>query len=173
MPSIGAAGDVRGSHRVFVIEAVRSVLATTASVPIEVIVVAGRSMSDDIAVQLAELGDGTIVRCVAYDDDFNFSATVNLGAAHAVGRHLLLLNDDTEAIAGGWLEAMLDAGAQPEVGARRCSIAVRGWIVADMPVTPTAPRSTTSASVCPATRLDVAGCCTGVERWLVSPQRAC
>jgi GT2 family glycosyltransferase len=54
---------------------------------------------------------------VPYDADFNFSATVNLGAAHALGRHLLLLNDDTEAVSPGWLEAMLDAARAPRVGA--------------------------------------------------------
>jgi GT2 family glycosyltransferase len=74
-------------------------------------------MPDDVSEQLLALGGATTVRRVAYDDDFNFSATVNLGAAHASGRHLLLLNDDTEAIADGWLEAMLDAVAQPNVGA--------------------------------------------------------
>ena len=116
VPSIGTSGEVRGIHRIFVLDAVRSVLATT-SVRVEVIVVAGRSMADDVAVQLADLGDRSTVRCVAYDDDFNFSATVNLGAAHASGGHLLLLNDDTEAIADGWLEAMLDAACQPNVGA--------------------------------------------------------
>ena len=116
VPSIGAAGEVRGARRVFVVEAVKSVLATT-SVAVEVIVVAGRSMPDDVSEQLLALGGDRAVRRVAYDDDFNFSATVNLGAAHAEGRHLLLLNDDTEAIADGWLEAMLDAIAPSNVGA--------------------------------------------------------
>ena len=34
---------------------------------------------------------------------------VNLGAAHARGEHLLLLNDDTEVITADWLVKMLDA----------------------------------------------------------------
>ena len=56
------------------------------------------------------------VRLVDYDDAFNFSAVVNLGAAHASGEHLLLLNDDTEVISADWLTRMLDA-LGPGVGA--------------------------------------------------------
>ena len=120
VPSIGTTGMVRGAERVFVIEAVRSVLATVAtSVPLEVIVVCGREMPAETERLLVELGGGPggAVRCVAYDDVFNFSATVNQGAAHADGEHLLLLNDDTEVVGAGWLERMIDAGAAPGVGA--------------------------------------------------------
>ena len=115
IPSIGTAGDVRGGRRVFVVEAVRSVLAT-ASVPIEVIVVSGREMPDKVEADLLAL-DPARVRCIAYDASFNFSATVNLGAAHAVGEYVLLLNDDTEVISPHWLTAMLDAARGPRVGA--------------------------------------------------------
>jgi GT2 family glycosyltransferase len=113
VPSIGAAGQVGGVDRVFVVEAVRSVLATTSTVDVDVVVVAGRTMPADVTEQLMAMGP---VRCVPYDAEFNFSATVNLGAVHATGRNLLLLNDDTEAIADGWLQAMLDA-LTPTVGA--------------------------------------------------------
>lgn len=117
IPSIGASGAVRGVDRVFVVDAVRSVLSTTSSVAVEIVVVAGRSMPGTIASELESLGP---VRCVPYDAEFNFSATVNLGAAHARGRFLLLLNDDTEAVADGWLTAMLDASSAGvgAVGAR-------------------------------------------------------
>ncbi len=129
VPSIGSTGTVHGAERVFVVEAVRSVLATVGpDVALEVIVVSGREMPTDVERQLIELGGGAggaggsggsggAVRCVPYDDVFNFSATVNLGAAHARGDHVLLLNDDTEAVGPGWLERMLDAAAAPGVGA--------------------------------------------------------
>jgi O-antigen biosynthesis protein len=123
VPSIGTTGSVRGVERVFVIEAVRSVLATVGpEIDLEVIVVSGREMPQAVERDLIELGGGAsasnrVVRCVDYDAAFNFSATVNLGAAHASGDHLLLLNDDTEATAPGWLAAMLDAAAMPDVGA--------------------------------------------------------
>ena len=120
VPSIGSAGIVHGSERTFVVEAVRSVLATVGpDVALEVIVVSGREMPAEVERQLLDLGGGPggAVRCVPYDDVFNFSATVNLGAAHARGEYVLLLNDDTEAVGPGWLERMLDAAAAPGVGA--------------------------------------------------------
>ena len=120
VPSIGSAGTVHDVERIFVVEAVRSVLATVGpDVALEVIVVSGREMPAETERLLVQLGGGPggAVRCVAYDDVFNFSATVNLGAAHARGEYVLLLNDDTEAVGPGWLERMLDAAASPGVGA--------------------------------------------------------
>ncbi len=116
IPSIGTSGEVRGQRRVFVVEAVRSVLATTSSITREIVIVAGRDMPPAIADELCAL-DPLVVRCVQYDAEFNFSATVNLGAAHATGTHLLLLNDDTEATTDGWLQLMLDAVNVPGIGA--------------------------------------------------------
>ena len=113
VPSIGTSGEVGGKVRTFVVDAVRSVLAT-AGVDIEVVVVAGREMPPAIVEQLRALGPQ--VRIVDYQQQFNFSAVVNLGAAHARGENLLLLNDDTEVIGANWLVQMLDA-CGPRVGA--------------------------------------------------------
>jgi GT2 family glycosyltransferase len=114
VPSIGVTGLVGGKQRTFVVESVRSVVAT-AKVDIEVIVVAGREMPSAVADEIGQLG--AQVRIVDYQQEFNFSAVVNLGAAHARGRHLLLLNDDTEVISPDWLVQMLDASAVGAVGA--------------------------------------------------------
>src|SRR6185503_13229795 len=89
VPSIGSGGVVFGSRRTFVVESVRSVLAT-ANVDLEVVVVAGREMPAVVEAKLRQLGRQ--VRLVDYDDDFNFSAVINLGAAHARGEYLLMLN---------------------------------------------------------------------------------
>ena len=112
VPSIGATGSVGHQQRTFVVESIRSVLAS-ANVDIEVIVVAGRGMSPSVTDDLLDLGP---VRIVDYEQAFNFSAVVNLGAAHALGRYLLLLNDDTEVINDNWLTLMIDA-LEPGVGA--------------------------------------------------------
>ncbi len=106
VPSIGTTGQVGGERRTFVVEAVGSVLAS-AKVDIEVIVVAGREMPGAVVDELVQLGPQ--VRLVDYHEAFNFSAVVNLGAAHATGDHLLLLNDDTEVISPDWLRLMLAA----------------------------------------------------------------
>jgi GT2 family glycosyltransferase len=113
IPSIGAAGSVLGGRRTFVVESVRSVLGT-ANVEIEVIVVAGLEMPPAVIDQLCRLDPR--VRIVDYQQPFNFSAVINLGAAHAAGRYLLLLNDDTEVLSEEWLVRMIDA-CGPGVGA--------------------------------------------------------
>ncbi|MEO5898892.1 MAG: glycosyltransferase [Ilumatobacteraceae bacterium] len=110
-----------GAQRCFVVEAVRSVLAT-AGVPIEIVVVTGREMPGDVVETLvglpAAMGvDDRHVHTVAFDEPFNFSRAVNLGAAHASAANLLLLNDDVQVIAPGWLTAMLDASHGVDVGA--------------------------------------------------------
>lgn len=106
VPSIGVSGSVGGKQRTLVTESIRSVLAS-AQVDVEVIVVAGREMPAAVVDELRALGEQ--VRIVDYQQPFNFSAVVNLGAAHAVGEHLLLLNDDTEVISPDWLVRMIDA----------------------------------------------------------------
>ena len=122
IPSIGSQGSVHGVERVFVVDAVRSVLRT-AGMPVEVIVVSGRGMPAAVTTELQSLGDA--VRLVDYDAEFNFSATVNLGAAHARGRNLLLLNDDTEVISDDWLTTMVAALQPSDVCARVGAVGAR------------------------------------------------
>jgi GT2 family glycosyltransferase len=57
------------------------------------------------------------LRVLHYDRPFNFSAINNWAISQIDGRYLLLLNDDTEVIAPGWLDAMLEHAQRPEVGA--------------------------------------------------------
>lgn len=49
--------------------------------------------------------------------EFNFSKMCNLGAKAADGEYLLFLNDDTQAVCDGWLDAMVEKAAKPYVGA--------------------------------------------------------
>lgn len=123
IPSIGSTGVVHGVEREFVVEAVRSVLAT-AGVPVEILIVAGREMPAAVVDTAVALGPQGVVRIVRYDAEFNFSATVNLGAAHASGEYLLLLNDDTEVISQDWLAQLLDAAAAGRTGATAAAGAV-------------------------------------------------
>ena len=56
------------------------------------------------------------MRLVEATDSFNFSSRGYLGARHARGEHLLLLNDDIEVIRPDWLDALLELSQEPENG---------------------------------------------------------
>ncbi len=56
-------------------------------------------------------------RVMRLDQPFNFSRLVNAGAKWCDGPYLLLLNNDTEIIAGDWMEAMLEQAQRAEIGA--------------------------------------------------------
>ena len=50
------------------------------------------------------------------NEPFNYSRLNNLAAAECDSEYLLFLNDDTEGITEGWLDAMMELAARPEVG---------------------------------------------------------
>jgi GT2 family glycosyltransferase len=56
-------------------------------------------------------------RVIPFREAFNYSRINNFAVSQAEGEYVLLLNDDTEVISGGWLEAMLEHAQRPEVGA--------------------------------------------------------
>lgn len=61
---------------------------------------------------------GLADRVVVYSSDsFNFSEAINLGAAHATGDYLLILNDDTQVKRPDSIRAMLELAQFPGVGA--------------------------------------------------------
>src|SRR5262249_52008145 len=97
VPTGGARGPVRGASRTFVGDAIR-IVEQRCTYPVhEWIVVADHSTLGDVVDELAGLCPARL-RVVWYDDAFNFAAKVNLGAAHATGEYLWLLNDDVELI---------------------------------------------------------------------------
>jgi GT2 family glycosyltransferase len=61
--------------------------------------------------------DSVSHRVIPFREPFNYSRINNFAVSHAEGDYVLLLNDDTEVISGGWLEAMLEPAQRPEVGA--------------------------------------------------------
>ena len=54
---------------------------------------------------------------ISLNEPFSHSKAINLAAARARGEYLLLLNDDTEVISRGWIEAMLQLAQAARVGA--------------------------------------------------------
>jgi GT2 family glycosyltransferase len=57
------------------------------------------------------------VRVVRYDVPFNFSHINNYAVRYSTGRFLLFLNNDTEVIAPGWMEAMIEQAQRRPIGA--------------------------------------------------------
>lgn len=57
------------------------------------------------------------VRVLPYEAPYNYSAINNFAAAHARGEYLCLLNNDTEVLAGDWLQEMMRQAVRPHIGA--------------------------------------------------------
>ena len=114
IPTRGSRGRVWGVERCFVIECVRSLLQLSTYPNLELVIVADVGMPDQVVTALERLA-GDRLKLVWYDREFNFSEKMNLGAAHASGSHLLLLNDDIEVISPDFLETMVALTTEPDV----------------------------------------------------------
>ena len=92
---------------------IRSLEERTAYRSFEVLIVDNDSQDPETLAYLKRVEH----RVLTYSGRFDFARMNNQAAAVATGEHLLLLNDDTEAIDAGWLEAMLEHSQRPDVGA--------------------------------------------------------
>lgn len=73
--------------------------------------------NDSVDPETVEYLASTHHRVIPFREPFNYSKINNVGVSRAEGEYVLLLNNDTEVISGGWLEAMLEHAQRPEVGA--------------------------------------------------------
>lgn len=116
IPTCGQSRAIRGETTVLVLHCVRSILATSTYPDFEIVCVTDEDTDPAMLEELQALG-GERLRVVAYDQPFNFSAKVNLGAAHSGGEHLLFLNDDMEVITPDWIERLVMYSSHPGIGA--------------------------------------------------------
>ncbi|WP_291810520.1 glycosyltransferase [Cellulomonas sp.] len=116
IPTRGGRGLVWGKDRVFVVEAVRSVLARTRHPRLEVVVVHDTSTPPEVLAQLRELA-GSRLLLVPFDEEFSFSRKCNLGFLHSSGDVVVMLNDDIEVRSDGFLEALVAPLAEEDVAA--------------------------------------------------------
>ncbi|MDE1725487.1 MAG: glycosyltransferase family 2 protein [Thaumarchaeota archaeon] len=56
-------------------------------------------------------------KILLYDKPFNYAQINNFAVSHALGEHVIFLNDDTEIISQDWIEKMLEHSIKPNVGA--------------------------------------------------------
>ncbi|WP_022881567.1 glycosyltransferase family 2 protein [Gryllotalpicola ginsengisoli] len=115
IPTRGGSGTVWGEERVFVVEAVRSLLARTRHEDLEIVVVYDTSTPSEVLTELRAVARDKLV-LVEYTKPFNFSEKCNVGALASTGEIIVLLNDDTEAASDRALEELCAPLEDPEVG---------------------------------------------------------
>ena len=94
-------------------------LRTTARDParLDIVIVDNRSAEPETARLIDDLSARGIARPIAFDAPFNWSLASNLGAAASDAPTILFANNDIEMRSSGWDDAVLEALADPAVGA--------------------------------------------------------
>jgi GT2 family glycosyltransferase len=113
IPAGGRKAHIRGANMDLLSNCVTSINNKSSYKNYEIIVVHDNNL-DQSVMRLIEASKGKLV---PFRAKFNFSAKVNLGARHAQGEHLLILNDDTEVISAEWISAMLEFSQRKAIGA--------------------------------------------------------
>ena len=83
----------------------------------EILILDNDSSDPETLDWLDSFDNGHDHRVIPAPGPFNYSAVNNLGARHAKGELLLLLNNDTEVIEPDWLALMVRWALQPNIGA--------------------------------------------------------
>ena len=95
-----------------------SVFEKTTYANFEIIIIENNSQSKEIFDYYEEIQKRwRNVKVVRWEEDFNYSAINNFGAAFASGEHLLLLNNDIKVITPDWIQEMLMFSQRSDVGA--------------------------------------------------------
>lgn len=115
IPTRGSSAMVWGEERVFVVEAVRSVLENAGYPRIEIVVVYDSETPSQVVESLAAVGGDRVV-LVPFAGPFNFSAKCNVGFLAASGDVIVLLNDDVQAAEAGFLAQLVAPLDEPGVG---------------------------------------------------------
>jgi GT2 family glycosyltransferase len=116
IPTAGRLRDVNGTPVDLLANAIRSVVQKTSYDAYEFIVVADEA-GVPATTTSALAGTRHTVLPFARLGLFNFSAKINAGVSAAAGEHVLLFNDDLEAISPEWLSAMLEYSQEQAIGA--------------------------------------------------------
>jgi GT2 family glycosyltransferase len=120
IPTSGRPRSENGKSVDVLAQAIRSVVKKTSYPHYELILVlSGNRTPEPLPASTLEALEGTRHRVITLErlGLFNFSASINAGAAAAEGEHLLLFNDDLEVISPEWLTALLEHSQDPGVGA--------------------------------------------------------
>ncbi len=94
-----------------------SVLSKTTYENIEILCVDNGSTAENSRLLAGLYKKNPNVKFLRAKGEFNYSRINNRAVGKASGEHIVLLNNDTEVISPGWVEAMLEHSQRPEVGA--------------------------------------------------------
>jgi GT2 family glycosyltransferase len=118
IPTAGSIGSVWGHRALMVDRCFESIQSSTSYPNYEIVCVVDEHWRGQDSVEhFMDRYESERVRFFSDSGSFNFSRKVNLGAFHARGDRIVLLNDDTEIITEDWLEAMLGVLNEGDVGA--------------------------------------------------------
>lgn len=115
IPTRGIHSITDGVSTCYVLDAVRGIVERSTYTNYEFVIVLDSVAEPEVVEELRQIAGDKFVR-VDWDKPFNFSDKINLGAVHARGEYVLLLNDDVDLITPGWLEAMLSLAQRPKAG---------------------------------------------------------
>lgn len=115
IPTRGSRGVVAGRERVFVVEAVRSLIANAGHDRVEIVVVWDTGTDEGVLEELRTVA-GDRLLLVEYDAPFNYSDKCNRGVLASGGEIIVLLNDDTEAVSDGLIPRLCGPLLEPGVG---------------------------------------------------------
>lgn len=116
IPTAGSSRPIHFEDRPLVVNCVRHLVERTTYPSYEIVVVADKPTPPEVMAELEAIA-GDRLRVVPFDRPFNFSEKINVGALHASGDLLLLLNDDTEVAVDTWLDSLVMYALLPGVGA--------------------------------------------------------
>lgn len=128
IPTRGGRGRVGGIERVWVVEAVRSVLAKTNHARLEFVIVADSVTPESVMAELRSLLGDRLVH-VEYNREFNFSEKCNLGVLASSGDIVVLLNDDVQVIADDFIEELCGPLSEADVGMTGAYLVYEGGAV--------------------------------------------
>lgn len=115
MPTAGASRLVDGVPYAFATTAVEGLVRHTDYENFEIVCLLSEDTPVEIPAKLREIAEDRI-RFLHPAGPFDYARTINIGAAHADGEVLLLLNDDVEPLDPDWLRIMVELAQDPGIG---------------------------------------------------------
>jgi GT2 family glycosyltransferase len=115
IPTRGSEGVIGGESRVFVIEAVRSLVATIHDLQVNIVIVHDSATAPWMLTCLKEIA-GSLITFVPFEGTFNFSRKCNLGFLASEEEICVFLNDDVEIITPDFLGQLVAPLRETDVG---------------------------------------------------------